>query len=764
MTVVNSIIILPQLYQYASEGWRLFPVGKDKKPLTEHGFKDGTQLQARIKEYFNKHPGCNWGAWFPGQFIIDIDVKNVDGFESLARLEARFEKLPRTRTHGTPSGGKHFIYRQPSGCSIAKANPISKEYPGIDLQANDCYIVLPPSQLDNGEYIVIDDSPIIEGPKWLCDFALSQKTRGNGHDNTAIVPGEKIPQGQNDSWLISQAGRYRRGGDTEDMIFEKLKIDSLRLDQDPARPYTDTDLRRIAKSAGKYPAGELGANGEQHDFDHNQTDTANAEYFTGLYKNRLRYDHRRERWLEFTGHYYVEDKDAHVERLGIEAIRNRYRNSVNIADLELRKKVAAWCIQSEQRPRLQAMEAIARVLKPLADSGIDFDDNQWLLAVPNGVIDLKTGTLRPGKPEDRITQHSNIPYLPDAPKPVRFIQFLDEIFNCDRELIDWTLRALGYSLTGCTREQVIFILYGNGANGKSKLLDIIRHVLGPDYAYNAPFSTFELDSRSTIPNDLAALERRRFVTALETMDGSRFNESRIKALSGEDDVTARYLNREFFTFKPVAKIWLGVNHKPRVSDDSYGFWRRVRLIPFTRQFKGKDEDKNLFDKLKAEDAGIFSLLVEYCLEYQKRGLSDIPAAIQQSTDDYQAESDPLNQFILDSCIESANATVKGADLYKAYISWADSQGLKERERLTNNAFGRRMSSKYQNDHARTGKVYHGIGLRVTDYSKLGDGLDTENESQNICNPREGTNTLNPSQSVTPSHLASKIQELGGIAE
>ncbi len=383
--------------------------------------------------------------------------------------------------------------------------------------------------------------------------------------------------------------------------------------------------------------------------------------------------------------------------------------SVNIDDLKERQRIANWAIASEQRMRLEAAPALAHNIKPIADSGTDLDSDPWLLAVGNSVIDLRDGKRRDRKREDRITMHSNVVYNPSAEYP-RWVRFLEEIFGSDTELIDWVWRALGYSMTGATAEQILIDCYGTGANGKSRFQSTIRAVFG-DYAYDAPFSTFELKTRTSIPNDLAALEQRRLVTSSETNDGTRLNEARVKALSGEDPCTARYLHREFFTFKPVCKVWMFVNHKPTVHDDSYGFWRRVRLIPFLRQFKGEEEDKNLGTKLLAETSGILNWLIAGCLEWQKRGLDPVPASVIAATEAYKTENNPLAEFIADVCVISPNTETKASTLYKSYTSWAVDQGIREKEKLTSTAFGLRMSSQYDKKNKKDGTYYQGIGLK-----------------------------------------------------
>jgi putative DNA primase/helicase len=166
------------------------------------------------------------------------------------------------------------------------------------------------------------------------------------------------------------------------------------------------------------------------------------------------------------------------------------------------------------------------------------------------------------------------------------------------------------------------LCHGEGANGKSTFLSAIAYVLG-SYACNLPFSAFELVARSTIPNDVATLPGRRFVTAIETDESARLNEARIKALTGCDLITARSLYNRFFTFKPVAKFWLAFNHRPVVADSSHGFWRRVHLIPFVRQFNPQAEP-NLEGTLRAEAPGILAWAVQGCLDWQKLGLACRP--------------------------------------------------------------------------------------------------------------------------------------------
>jgi putative DNA primase/helicase len=334
------------------------------------------------------------------------------------------------------------------------------------------------------------------------------------------------------------------------------------------------------------------------------TEAGAAERFARLHGDAVRFDHRRQRWLLWRGHRWLPDADAAVLRLALDFARTWQRDAVEIPSRDKREAVVKFAIKLERRDTMNNVLAIAKALKPIADAGEQWDRDPYLFGVPNGVVDLKTEALRPGRPADGITLQTTVAYDATATCP-RWERFVSEIFAGNDELMTFIQRAIGYSLTGITTEQVLFLLYGTGSNGKGTLTNTLKRVLG-DYAWNMPFATIEMKDRSAIPNDLAALVNRRFVMASETNDGARLNEARVKALTGCDPVTARFLHGEFFTFEPLAKFWLSVNHKPIVRDDSYGFWRRIRLIPFTQRF---DVDPSLADQLHAEAAGILAWCV-----------------------------------------------------------------------------------------------------------------------------------------------------------
>jgi putative DNA primase/helicase len=433
----------------------------------------------------------------------------------------------------------------------------------------------------------------------------------------------------------------------------------------------------------------------------------------------LRFDHRQKRWLIWREHWWAEDAEHKVTGLAKQAARHRYRLARHAGNEDERKREAKWALDSESRYRLDAALTLAQAEPALADIE-QWDSDPWLVGVANGVLDLRTCKLRAGRQSDRITIHTNMPFDASAGCPL-WEHTLGEIFEGSAEVIGFVHRAVGYSLTGDTSGQCIFLCYGEGSNGKSTFLETLRRVFG-DYARNLPFSAFELKARSNIPNDVATLPGRRYVTAIETSDSIRLNEARLKALTGCDTITARQLYKEHFEFRPVAKFWLAFNHKPRVSDDSHGLWRRVRLIPFLRQFE-KDRDEHLLEKLNAEGPGILAWAVRGCLAWQAEGLG-MPPAVRAATEAYRKESDRLSEFLDDQCIIHPQARVPVGNLWATYEYWARQNG--DRWPLDRRALTERMQKRFEKKRQGHSRDWHWLGVcREIDAQALGIPLDAD---------------------------------------
>ena len=438
-----------------------------------------------------------------------------------------------------------------------------------------------------------------------------------------------------------------------------------------------------------------------------RTDTGNGELIGRLNGRKVRFNHRTVEWKIFREHVWSPDNNGEVNRLAIKAARSRYREAEGISNPDDRGKEAQWAIASESRQRLDAALSIAKSLAPIADTGENWDENHWLLGTENGVIDLRTGSLRDGRPEDLISKHVNAKFDPQG-RCDRWERFIAEIFNEDRELIDFVHRAVGYSIQGTITKQVMFVNFGTGGNGKGVFSNTLLTVFG-QYGHNLPFSTLEFNQKQGIPADLADLPGKRFVIASESNDGQRLNEARVKMLVHGDPITARHLYGKYFTFQPSAKLWLSVNHKPTVKDDSYGFWRSVLLIPFERRFE-KDANENLISELLEERDGILAWAVRGCREWHENGLNP-PSNVTNATKEYKAESDPLTDFIEDRCESNETSSAMSSVLYQEYLDWARKEGIREKEIMSHTKFGRNMATRFKKDKS-SGIWYRGIGLKA----------------------------------------------------
>jgi len=440
-----------------------------------------------------------------------------------------------------------------------------------------------------------------------------------------------------------------------------------------------------------------------------ETNAGLGERVAAAHANDLRFDHRIGRWLSWAGQTWQPGNETgDVTRLVLTTVRDCY-STIGGLEEEAAKRRFKFLRKSESTSELAAVAKLLRILPPVADKGDGWDDKPDLAGVKNGVVDLRTGELRDGKPDDRITFALDVDYDPRAAAP-RWERFVGEVFP-DSDLAAFIKRAIGYSLTGHVKEQCFFMCHGKGSNGKSVLLGVLARLLGPLYA-TTPFSTFLAQHYGSAgpTNDQAGLVGRRVVSASETAEGSHLNEARLKAMTGGDPITARFLNREFFTFYPSCKIWLSVNHQPQVADDSLGFWRRVRLIPFERTFAGPEVDPDLGIKLADELPGILAWATQGAVEWYANGLQ-APACVGTQTAAYQREQDPLDAFLTAACDVGVDYQVGTKELMAAYGYWADSNNLRGRERMTTTKLGRLLTGRFKFRPTVYGKVYHGLQVR-----------------------------------------------------
>ncbi|PTM21070.1 DNA primase, partial [Lactobacillus sp. PFC-70] len=336
----------------------------------------------------------------------------------------------------------------------------------------------------------------------------------------------------------------------------------------------------------------------------------------------------------------------------------------------------------------------------------EFDSDKTLLNVANGYVDLTSGILHEHDINKMFSRQTRIEYTDtiDAPE---WEQFLNQIFDGDQELIEYVQKAVGYSLTGSTKEQVMFILYGNGRNGKSIFIDTIADALG-NYARSMQADSIMIKQNSSAANsDIARLEGARLVTSSEPNDGLRLDEGLVKQLTGGDTVTARYLYGKEFEFKPEFKLWLATNHKPIIRGTDDGIWRRLMLVPFAVKIPDNRVDKDLKYKLQREEVGILNWAVEGALKWQREGLQ-APASVREASRTYRNEMDVTSEFMDECCVVGDHEMVRAGELYQRYKHWAtdNSQYL-----MNSTKFGKEMGKKFEKKHDMQGTYYRGLSLK-----------------------------------------------------
>lgn len=475
--------------------------------------------------------------------------------------------------------------------------------------------------------------------------------------------GAPIPSGGRNAALMSLAGAMRRRGADREAILEGLRATNA------ARctpPLDDAEVARIAESVVRYdPSSVL--------LTANRTDVGNAERFEAFAGERFRYVHPWGAWIWYDGTRWQRDTDGEAVRSARDTLRATAAEAGTLPDEDERESLNKHALDSESASRLTAMLTLAQSLLPVATEALDADND--LLNCANGTVDLRTGALRPHDRADRITRKSPVAYDPAAACPL-WDAFLDRVLGGSAELVGFLQRAVGYSLTGHTSEQVLLLLYGIGANGKSTFLETLRALLG-DYATQADFTTFLKREGEGVRNDLARLVGARFVSAVEAEAGKPLAEALVKQLTGGDTITARFLFREFFDFRPAFKLWLAANHKPQISGGDHGIWRRIRLVPFTVTIPEGERDPQLTAKLQRELPGILAWAVRGAVAWRAGGLG-APPEVQAATASYRDEMDALGPFLEEAVVPAAHARVTARDLYEAYEAWCASNGERPR--------------------------------------------------------------------------------------
>ena len=753
--------------EYAGRGWAVIPLytpnehgvcsckegakcgsaGKHPrfhKTLIPNGLANASTDPGLIErwwlQWWNANIGIVCGA-ISGLVVLDVD--GPEGAEALEELERELGALPETIEALTGRGGGRHLYFKHPGDNVPSHTIGNK----LDVKADGGYVVGPGSLHHSGRRYMWeaahgpDDVALAEVPAaWIQKLREDKPQRAQAAKEGELV---QIPDGERNNTLASLAGTMQRRGFSFDSILAALLTENQKK-CDP--PLEALEVEKIARSISRYPpepAAMIDWSTATEDFDLPEgdaaepwegpevdeyeaadkgtrpkklpycglTDTGNAERFAYLYQNEARYCQAQKAWYVWDGSRWKVDDAGRVARLEKGVIRDLYKRAANAKDDDLMTKTAAWARSLQGAARRKAMRELAAW--ETAVTVEEMDRGPYLNCL-NGMVDLTTGELLKHNRSLFPTKVCPVRYDSEARSAV-FESFLDRI-QPDPAIRGFLQRALGYSLLNGNPEEAIFIAYGPPATGKSTLLEAVAKTLG-DYSEQADIRTFlEKKHDDGARPGLAKLRGARFVRSSEVPRGEKLAAQLMKWISGGEEITARFLFGNEFTFDPSFTVWIGTNFAPEVPDDDAAIWRRIHRIPFDQQIPEGERDPNIKATLQDPEISgpaILAWLVRGCVAYydnRKRGIPGLPVpeAVKADTARYREENDPLTGFIEECCILRPDLTVAVGDLRAAYDRWSTGT---ERP-LSRNEFVRRLELKgFKRDKITGGKrIWWGIGL------------------------------------------------------
>jgi P4 family phage/plasmid primase-like protien len=410
----------------------------------------------------------------------------------------------------------------------------------------------------------------------------------------------------------------------------------------------------------------------------NGGDVKNGQLFAAVWQGRLLHIHETSDWLQFDAQAGWVSAPPGEEDRAAKAVLAKMRDFAaeqykTAPDDAKTKRLMAHVDRTSKAPNLRAMIDMAKSEKDMTARLSEFDTDPMLLGTVNGVLDLRTGQLKPVSPDLLVSKRCTVTFVPDADCP-RFKRFMADV-QPDVDMCVFLQRWAGYCLTGSVNEQKFIFLYGGGANGKSVFIELLAWLLGD---YSRKIATEMLMQHQRSPQgpspDIVALKGVRLAYANETEEGRRLAEARVKEMTGGDSLTGRVpYGKADITFQPSQKLVIVGNHRPEITDNSYGMWRRVALTPFDVTIPEDQRDPRLLEALKEEGPGILNWALEGLRQWQTGGLA-VPTKIEAATAAYRDEQDVIGEWIADQCTTGAGYTARKDQLYEAYRSWALKNG------------------------------------------------------------------------------------------
>ena len=672
----------------AAAGLYVFPLkAGGKSPLFGGWQQASTRDPGQIAKWWEQNPAANVGVDCQKSGVFALDFDAADNKPGLQKYNEWIGSTgaPDTWTVRSARGGLHLYFRGHTSNRVDL-------YPGVDVRGDGGLAVLPPSTFDGKPYKW--EKPPIVFPLAECDADVSAFLAGPEPEQQRkpyTVP-EVLEEGRRTSGLVALAGSLIAKGvsaaaaeaaireENESICCPPLTDDELQREvfpclyrdkwQQSQRPYTH-DLPVNAAMVDKLRRLDP-ANSRRYPW----TDSGAARLFVDACGDRCKFAADRKKWLYYDGRRWDADgENAVKEQLRALADALTVYGLRDVADdrrADFLKWAASW---QKLRQRETIMRDAASVAPVTSDA---FDRDPFVLNVQNGTLDLKTFSLKPHSAGDLLSRVAAVAYDPAAAAP-RWLQFIDEITGGDRALARYLQKCAGYSLTGDTRHECMFIAFGpTSRNGKSTLLETVGAMLG-DYSATANPETFTKASRTgdnSPREDIARLAGVRFVVASELPRGCELNAALVKQLTGRDSIKARRLYESSFEFTPQFKLFFNSNHRPRVDDLTVFQSERIKMLPFNVHFTQDRRDPNLKHALQTPESlsGVLNWALEGLQLLRAEGFKE-PAAVLDATEEYRRKSDKLGLFLDERTERGEGLEVPLMELHNAFGNWCSTSGL-----------------------------------------------------------------------------------------
>jgi len=430
----------------------------------------------------------------------------------------------------------------------------------------------------------------------------------------------------------------------------------------------------------------------------NVTEAKMGIQFAKWLKGKAVYVIEANQWMIWNGRYWEADQSKKTQNLAFAYVQDVKSVLIDRGSVNDARDLSSY----ESVKRLQNITSFASTR--LSVSASLFNVDPMILATGSDWVNLETGKAHTPDPNILVSKATEVSYCEHATCP-RFEQFVDDIFEGNTELISFVRRAVGYSLTGSTAEQCMFIMIGDGANGKSTFINVVNHLLGT-YGTTAAAQTLVAQGGTSIGDDLVDLAGARLITVSETEEGQSLAEAKIKQMTGGDTLKGRPLYGSYVEFKIIGKLWLATNSLPHINNSDHGIWRRIMAIPFNRTFTAAEQDKTLQSKLMAELPGILNWAIQGCLEWQQEGLNP-PSVVTEQVAEYRTSMDSVSQYLRDECEFGADYSYSASQFYSAYRHWCLAVGKKPKNQTTFKRVLEATNGVYQKRTSR-GNCWFGI--------------------------------------------------------